>query len=369
MAETEEIITDIHGLMSIFNKWKNNSNDRKNKFVDIVDLNELKKKNTRRKLLKVKFKIKKSEVETWYQKFKEYLTNKKNNNVIYEKNNTTDSLYGRLMINNQFYFCFLCTLADPTKHETKEVKNINDKLDAIKETTNFDFVQIYFKGKTYKIKEAVQIKKKTDEKGNPTGIDCKADICFIDNEGKECLWLSHKKGTKPSQFLQYGGVTAQAGTSISTHTEVQKFKKDVLEKLNELYGVLKQIDSKFQKPSKPTMITNMLFMKKINSDRLKNMAVYGKDFGTKPLGRDNVAFILQGNLVFKCIYDFSKQGKPSCYIIAPDTATQSKLHFNGEVLKGEYEPVLAVIHGDSKRHNFDIEECRAGIYPKEGKIL
>lgn len=58
----------------------------------------------------------------------------------------------------------------------------------------------------------------------------KSDFHLVDPDGNEVAWISHKDGSKPTHFQQYGGLSGQA---FASNTEVAKFMNDLKTKFPE----------------------------------------------------------------------------------------------------------------------------------------
>jgi hypothetical protein len=105
----------------------------------------------------------------------------------------------------------------------------------------------------------------------------KADFSIINSKKEEVAFISHKDGTKPSQFQQYGGLSDPAFVS---NKEVKKFLTDLLE----IY------------PDGLTRGTSV--KRKVGDKKIINMSVYGTNYGKKP-GHENVDEFHQGNMKLK----------------------------------------------------------------------
>lgn len=206
-----------------------------------------------------------------------------------------------------------------TAKEDAALMSLREQIKAAKKKEGSATINIRIGTKVYKVADA------ESTPGTP-----KSDFHLLDNAGKEVAWISHKDGSQPNDFQQWGGMTEDGEPKIFAHPETQKFIKDMLE----LYpkGL----------PSATTVA------RKIKSQALKNMAVYGNEYGGD-FSRQNVTLMLQGSV------QLSKNG--SSYKI---TATHT--HVNGEDMKGGYEPVfMAIYKGD--RNNFGLKGTRVGISP------
>lgn len=206
-----------------------------------------------------------------------------------------------------------------TAKEDAALKSLRDQIKDARRKEGSATINIRIGTKVYKVADA------ESTPGTP-----KSDFHLLDNNGKEVAWISHKDGSQPNDFQQWGGMTEDGEPKIYSHPETQKFIKD----MQKLYpkGL----------PSATTVA------RKIKSASLKNMAVYGNEYGGD-FSRQNVTLMLQGSVLL------SKSG--SSYKI---TATHT--HINGEDMKGGYEPVfMAIYKGD--RNNFGLKGTRVGISP------
>lgn len=162
----------------------------------------------------------------------------------------------------------------------------------------------------------------------------KIDFHLADDNSKPLVHISHKKGSSPRDFQQWGGMTEER---IYNHPEVKKFAYDCKmlfgEKIPNGESVYREIKDK----------------------NLKMMAVFGVNYD-KPSPNENKVDVLL-------------QGDPGLKHISGDvfelTAT-GHIHYFGDVPAGGFEPVMAMIYkGD--RDQFDIKGARASIYPKQGR--
>lgn len=202
--------------------------------------------------------------------------------------------------------------------EMREINSINEQIAKITGQIKKKTVPVKIKGKTYQIAKCVKTK------GVP-----KSDFSVLDSDGEEIVWLSHKEGSTPKDFQQWGGMTEER---IANHPESKKF--------------IAQIQDMF-----PRGIPNATTIaKKIKDPNLRKWAVYGVDYGSgKPLGLQNVSVVLQGPVELK------KKG--SAYVFDANHS-----HENGEDITGDFEPVfMAVYKGD--RSNFGVKGARFGIQP------
>ena len=163
----------------------------------------------------------------------------------------------------------------------------------------------------------------------------KSDFHLVDVNGKAVIHISHKKGSSPKDFQQWGGITEK---SIADHPEVKYFEKQV----NILYhgGVMPNGQSAFMK---------------IKDNDLKMMAVYGVNYAKGSLDVNRVDVLIQGDPGLKLLSngDFELTGS-------------GHVHYLPEKMTGGFEPVLAIIYkGD--RTQLGLRGGRASIYPMGGR--
>lgn len=93
-------------------------------------------------------------------------------------------------------------------------KNIQDEL--IKAKKNYILVKM--NGRTIHVSDIISTPQTTRRAP-------KADFSLLDENGKQVGWISHKAGSKPTDFQQYGGLSDDA---FSNNTEVKKFMTDLI---------------------------------------------------------------------------------------------------------------------------------------------
>ena len=165
---------------------------------------------------------------------------------------------------------------------------------------------------------------------------------------------SHKAGTTAKSFQQWGGVSEKVEPKIAAHKEVKKFGEDLL-------LLCDSVESK-------NLPQGTSVMRKIEDEDLKKMAVYGNEYQSGKLGRQNVAYVLQGSIVFSKVGSVTKDSYSlPLYEIKPDKSCGSSMHVNGEDITGDYEPVLSATYRGDSRKSFGINHCRATIYPINGR--
>ncbi len=163
----------------------------------------------------------------------------------------------------------------------------------------------------------------------------KSDFHLVDINGRVVCHISHKKGSKPTDFQQWGGITEN---EIASHREVKYFEKEV----NKLY------------PNKRIPTGESAYMK-IKDKNLKMMAVYGVKFNSSSINDNRVDVLIQGDPGLKRLPNGTFE-----------LTTTGNIHYLPEDITGGFEPVLAVIYkGD--RTQLGLAGARASIYPMSGR--
>jgi len=143
--------------------------------------------------------------------------------------------------------------------------------------------------------------------------------------------MSHKDGSKPTDFQQWGGISKNV-PNVHKHKETKEF--------------LEELKSNFKEglPRAGNVV------KTIKDKTLKNKSVYGDDFrqGSKAFGEDNVQLILQGPV---------KLVKKGRYY----EVEAVHVHENGETLKGEYDPTFAAQYRSDR--NDPVPHSRSAVWP------
>jgi hypothetical protein len=207
-----------------------------------------------------------------------------------------------------------------TAIEDKELLSLIKQIDDAKAKEKSSTIKIKVGSKIYDVYTA------QTTPGTP-----KSDFELLDINGKTIVWISHKAGSKPNDFQQWGGLSSAKEPLIFSHKETQKFINDLKTKFPD--GL----------PPATTMY------RKIKDTKLKMLSVYGNKFGGS-LGEQNVSVLLQGPV--KII----KRGQ--YYFL-----DSNHVHYNGESVDSDgFEPVLMAIYkGD--RSDAGIKGTRLGISP------
>ena len=149
----------------------------------------------------------------------------------------------------------------------------------------------------------------------------KADLAFVslkDRKLIEVCWASHKKGSKASDFGQWGGVTKL----YNTNTTVREF----VDYMHQVVGRDKIWD--FTKMGATTLGMKLDGASYAN---LRKYAIYGPNYGQSTFGPEKCNVVLQGNPIVK-------------YGVSHSTLDMSgHLVKFGEEMTGDYEPVLMCI--------------------------
>ena len=163
----------------------------------------------------------------------------------------------------------------------------------------------------------------------------KSDFSIIDSQKKEVAFLSHKAGSKATDFQQYGGLSDKA---FSDNAEVKSFMEDLKKMFPE--GLSKG-QSAYREATGAELI---------------NMSIYGTGYGGAP-GHENVDEFHQGNMKLK------KLPGDATYEI---TSTHSGS--NGSALEGDtYKPILYARYTGDRGANIAgvfVENARIGIFPR-----
>tara|TARA_R110000772_G_scaffold130100_13_gene238374 strand:- start:115 stop:1095 length:981 start_codon:yes stop_codon:yes gene_type:complete len=164
----------------------------------------------------------------------------------------------------------------------------------------------------------------------------KSDFHLVDFKGNPVAWLSHKDGTKASQFQQYGGVTKD-WSLLKNIADMNKFLNDV-KKIRPIK--LERGDSIFRL---------------VKDNKISKIAIWGPDFG-KARGINNVDEFHQGEMKLK--------------LIANDVYEIVSIHKNingqvpGKAGSGNYTPIF-VARFTSDRGGLGIQNARIGIFARD----
>ena len=117
---------------------------------------------------------------------------------------------------------------------------------------------------------------------------------------KKTLFISHKDGTGPEAFGQYGGVSESSSGSLVNVAKIYQ-NPEVQEYLSKLYRLYDNAvnggRSILNNPFNERGVLTKGLYKLVQGSQLVNHAVYGPDYGGA-FGPDNVHIIGQGQFVF-----------------------------------------------------------------------
>jgi hypothetical protein len=172
----------------------------------------------------------------------------------------------------------------------------------------------------------------------PPGRAPKADFAIIDPEGNHVAWISHKDGSRPQDFQQYGGLS---GPAFASSSEVKKFMTD----LSKLYPNGLESGISIQRP--------------VEDKKVIMKSIYGIDFGSSTRGINNVDEFHQGSM------SLNKLGES--YKIKSVHSGK-----NGDVIKGSgYEPIyFARFTTDRGANicNIFVGKARIGVFPADKAV-
>lgn len=206
-----------------------------------------------------------------------------------------------------------------------EVYSLSHKLEEIKKKTGKNYVDVRVNETIYRVVTVIS---------SPFGY--KSDFHFMDINGNAVLHISHKYGNSPRDFQQWSGTSKRFQERIFNHPETTSF-----------IAALQSLGSELPKAS--------TVARRIKDDTLKQLAIYGTDFGSE-FGLNNVEAVLQGNLSLKNIGD--------CYMLI---ASHHGLR-NPIVPSQNYEPVFIAVH-KKDRSDHGIKNARITINPLGGRNI
>lgn len=212
-----------------------------------------------------------------------------------------------------------------TAKEDAQLVALNKALEEIMKKSKTSYVPVKVLNTVHKVVKA------ESTPGTP-----KSDFHLVDVDGNECVWISHKDGRSEKDFSQWGGMSEKEAT-VYRHPEVQKFINDIKKSFPD--GI-----------PKATTVA-----RKIRDNKLKNLAVFGVDYGKK-LGRQNVSVLLQGSV------GLAASGK------SYKLTASAHVEYNGETPDGNYEPILSAMH-KCDRSQFGIKCGRFSIYTLGGRKI
>lgn len=216
-----------------------------------------------------------------------------------------------------------------TEKEDAELAQFNKELNRLKKETGMAEIPL----KVEKGSKYVMVDKIVSTPGTP-----KSDFHAVNLKGEEVAWFSHKDGSMPKDFQQWGGMTEKG---VVNTKPIQDFALTVQSLFPE--GI----------PRKTTVARKLSENNSIEK-KVMMMSMYGVEFGGKR-SRQNVNVIIQGPITL------AKSGKGFCI-------KSNHVHYNGEMVDGGFVPVLMAIYkGD--RDNFGVKGARFAIQPLESRKI
>ena len=200
--------------------------------------------------------------------------------------------------------------------EAKEIKNTVAQISEAKSELVSAVIPIRISNDLYEVSSI----EKTQ--GSP-----KSDFHFLNQLGREIVWISHKDGRRAVDFQQWSGMTEKG---IIEADEIQDFISSV--KVMFPLGIDKGVT----------------VARKVESKDLRMKSVYGVDYGG-PFGKQNVTVVMQGPI------DIRSSGQ--YYRVCSNHVLT-----NGEEASGDYAPtMMAIYKGD--RDQFGVKGARFTIQP------
>jgi len=207
-----------------------------------------------------------------------------------------------------------------TTKEDAELKSLQNQIIAEIEKSSKATITIDVNGTKHEITAAVTTP------GTP-----KSDFHLLDTEGNEVVWVSAKDGKSAKDHQQWGGMSKRKEPDIFKHKETKSFISDL-------------------KKEFPDGLPNTITLyRKIKDKTLQKKSIYGNQYG-KSLGRQNVSIVLQGPIK-----------------LSGQKLTANHVLYNGEDIKGGYEPVLMAMYKGPDRNDAGVKKTRLSIYPIEGR--
>ena len=175
----------------------------------------------------------------------------------------------------------------------------------------------------------------------PGKAGAKADFVGVNSKGKPVIFISHKDGRGPKDFQQYSGLSSRAGGSIYDHPEVQEFRKDIAKKeTSDFYSTA--------------------YYRDIEDTRLKQRAVFGKDYGPGGQNENNIGIFAQGKPILT-------KTSTGCITVSFQTKIVDSTQLSQLEREG-YTPTLGARRGEAYRSveylTDKVDGVRGGIFSK-----
>jgi hypothetical protein len=225
------------------------------------------------------------------------------------------------------------------KQETAETIRTQSSIQGILDELEADHVTLLLGSAQYKIDGFRQIE------GRP-----KADMAFT-FKGKDVVFVSHKLGSKPADFQQYGGFGNDLGYAKNSRKSkivkgasaayINQFLEEVDLILEKEYNLTPDKNGMFDL-AKTKKGTN--FAKPINDDMLSGIVMFGKDYVTGKFGLDNCHVLVDGNIKFSMVehgvITLDEKGDGVYHIMLNPRVPGSKDKFPK---KPPYQPVMFIM--------------------------
>lgn len=257
-------------------------------------------------------------------------------------------------------------------YETERVKSESDKTEAVESeqvlTTQSQLKKLVKEYGVVKLKVGDQYYD-VDDFSQVSGRP-KADMVFS-LKGVPVVFVSHKKGSKPGDFQQYGGFAADLGiknrADAKKYPAIDKFLTEVEDTLKAL-GISKDKQGRYdfnqlQKGSN--------FAKLIDDANVAYICMFGRDYHTKKVGLDNCSILIDGDIIFapikgKSLNVFNLEG--SYHTTINPSLLKSKPAFKSDA-NDIYAPAMFLIKSEAQGLNqAGFANVRAVIWPNNNVV-
>lgn len=254
------------------------------------------------------------------------------------------------------------------KRTAKEAMAMGELQNLIKDalkTSSSDSIEINIKDEAGNIVLAINGVIGVEKQEKVGGIDPKADFLLIRENGMPTIFISHKDGTNPKKFGQWGGVTKKAGENIENHPEIIKFANDIKSNENLVYTIKYYDRTEYEIKRGVGTIGRA-----IQDPKLKLLGMFGSECLDQQGNLDRqsagnpqrVDIIAQG--MFKLQQDPSNINTFDLFC----NHIITRKGFKEENLEGGYTPWL-VARYMTGRYNHGLRNTRIAIYPEVGRKI
>ena len=186
----------------------------------------------------------------------------------------------------------------------------------------------------------------------------KADIVLKDKDGKECIWISLKKGTTIKQFGGYGGISQKYLSKAKENKSIEQADIELAEEFAHSFAnYLSSNNIEHFKGHWPSQDETENY--KI-SPNLQRMALYGKESDltgkekNKEFSKDKCNYVIQTDSEKLKIEEI----KDGIYVL-----TGAHILSYPEIPHDDYEPVFGARTAND-RQSYGLKGIRIGIFPK-----